>query len=212
MATKRLTDWDRNALQNAVERMLNKLITSAELPDGRSKEIWAAMWMSCLSPEERTAIDVLAETGALSSDYQNKFTITPPGYAAHNVCYNRLKMPSMIPTMEAQNSRYDRVAKWVGETVAATDRRDTNFEFFKNVLRACGSGGQIIRVLPYLINYLPDDVRVSLSDAERRSRWPTSLKKPPYHNEAVEELHNTLALVALLPDIEGGSRPWVEDC
>jgi hypothetical protein len=69
---------------------------------------------------------------------------------------------------------------------------------FNNILRFSSSAGQLVRVLPFLGQFLPDKALNSLSGAERKSRWPKDLADESSMREQIEQLHNALAIASLL--------------
>lgn len=105
--------------------------------------------------------------------------------------------------MEETNLRYDEVWQWTRRYCEIYDRVKSASGFVTDVVEHCCTAGQIKRVMQdEILTFLPTYIRSSFNDAERQSRWPSSLPSDCWDD--LKTLADTLALGSLSPkDLQG---------
>lgn len=209
MPTKRLTDYDRSRLNDPIRNLLKRLMHAAETPacmvgDKKQQRLLRATW-----PDDiRSRIEWLEDNSKDSLARESHPRIYIRSNEERDICYQvsfynirgRNVKPGFLPEDDVD---FAAVQEFCRQDLENNRRYNEAARTFSNVLGHCTSAGQMVRVLPYIEQYMPKRVRESLLDAERKSRWPKDLPAAYELRPAVNELKTTLAMCSLLPeDIE----------
>lgn len=201
MATKKLTQWDKRVLEEELENLLKRLLIAVEEPpefsgDTDSSHIAVDLLKSTIPTEDWDQLGRLDAkySGAIRTSVMQRirlkeYTVSFRAFAP-NVSSANLMLSEQHPDFE----RLYRFCK--EEHEMATMHAAAN-KVGRSIVHHCSSAGQIVRVAPFIKDFLPAKAAKSLEDAERMPRLPTKLA---VSREELEQLHNALAISAVLPE------------
>lgn len=221
MATKRLGVWEKQSIISSLEVKLSSLRWAAEWPyDVDRNTVFDTIWFA-VDPELKRLIQAVQNhpDGKDTIDYGWRVTAQCTfELNLYDVDFNH-RFPQ---TRELTFDRYtcpaevhDKIGQFCKDQWTLTEQAKDALQFLRIVVEHCNSAGQILRLVPWIPDYLGYDARDSLGDAERKSRIPAAIKEvidtdvDAWHNR-LESASNTMALAHMANENASGDRRKIE--
>ena len=213
MPTKRLTKWDKEKLQSAVNGALESLLRVVCDPVADSTEFHAVYrdgWTHAMRQGIEAIEAAMLESNGVrrqDSPLNRTYHMTVWVGDGHTVNCRPPAMGDGQPVLATSvlPKSHPKYAEFVTycETVKANRALfNKNMNFATGVINSCSAAGQLSRVFPFLEQFMPDDARSSLKGQLRSSSWPKQMDSGPEFRQQSEELHNALALAALITPVK----------
>lgn len=211
-----LTDRHRAAIVQAVELVFCRAPFALVAPF-ENRQAAAAYWYSSYPSEAVDAYRLLERYGARVADFSRReyeiehpdaITVTvrmgalpEPGKEWLGVLnQGRGKVPCVPEWFERAGTTLQAFNEWV--TLVSTLDRDivSARVVLRDVVEIAKTGGQLARMVPDLLQYLPNEVRNELAVQQRASQLPD--KWTGYDRQSVYKMTETIARCYLLPPID----------
>ena len=206
MPTKRLSHYDRENILRPLKQTLEREMQQRPFPI-ESPEVFAEVLLSYAPERLRTAINILAKDApnALNKRWSQSVDLGKPrvwdGSTNTRPKQASIYVPDRILVNlewrldEECQPTWDLIEPWVQQRVEVSERAERASGYFQKAIWSCSTAGQVKRVLPELVEILPNELKESLGEAVRPSRWPLEFQASEDHNEHL----SYLAYCSLLP-------------
>ena len=206
MATLRLGDPERNSINDAFNRVLER--ASKNKPFPLKEDEIKNFGLSLLPHKAADAYKYLYENDrdlVRTVGYHPCFEIRSepidPSKSMERAVYSielagsGYIFPKNGLTVETTHPRYAEILAWADHYCEMDELVSKSLKTLYHVTASCSSAGQIKRVLQHeILRFLPENVSSSLAHAERRSRIPKDLN---VSKEELETVANTLTIASL---------------
>jgi len=204
MPTKRLSHYDRESILRPLKQTLERETQQRPFPI-ESPEVFAKVLLSYMPESIRTAIETLEaeEPNALNKRWSTDVDLGRPRVWDGSTTPKQASICIPVRVLvnikwrldEGCQPTWDLIEPWIQQRVEVSERAGRANGYFQEAIWACSTAGQVKRVLPELVQILPDELQASLGEAVRPSRWPLEFQASEDHNEHLAYL----AYCSLLP-------------
>ena len=198
MATKRLSEYDRRQIKNAIKEITGKADNFYPFPIQDNDEI--KKWLHTLVPLIlKDAYDILAQR--VNENFFNHSTYTEVVFYTDMHKYDFMPvheyMPRFTYNLTEDNPHWGEITDWAFKRCALQKEVVLAESYLCRAIDACSTAGQIKRILPELIGLLPEGIKSSIFQAARISRFPGAWKDEQ-EPEIETAAHNTLVKCSLM--------------
>lgn len=202
MATLRLGDAERSNINNAFARVLERAQNNQKFP--LEEEDIEDFGMSLLSDKAAECFSYLKEFEedlVRTSSYNPNFKIRGSTFE-YDISLWRVELPRDNLLVPEQHAAHAEILEWVTQyCIVQKDIADAR-DHVREIVAACSSVGQIKRIMQdEILRFVPQYMRETFGNAERRSRVPSGFEIEP---DKLTHLSTVLALGTLSPESEGG--------
>ena len=211
-ASRKLSEYHKDTINTAVVRLTDRYLHAIEFPLEKNDDALKAMIDSTLPQKLLDAIHVMATTPHYEDvlrtsldTYINIDNITMnvrlnKGYPIPGSYHSRRSQHHIKP----DNPYYHDISVWAYQTLELKNRAQAAKEFCRGVVGACNTSGQLFRVWPEIIHYMPKDLADTLGGAQRASQLPEAINMVEVVRQRPEATA-FLAYMALVP-VQSGFR------
>lgn len=203
----RLTNWEKTQMEDVVWGLLKKFKTAAPFPLPLEREPLIKAYKSTWGSEVLSAVDFLhAHNIKIAESFIVDLNVVDHANQARyimKIAVTTINNP--VAYMSQDHQYYNDMLKFCSETVANYKRAEIAHATFERITQASTTAGQILRVAPFITDYMPEKAKEKMAGAQRKSRLPAGIKNkmredPVAWRRRVDYLHDSLALAHLLPE------------
>lgn len=220
MASNQLSDQDRNAIILGVDHLFGRALTHFPCPlqtmDERRDLHWCALDVNQLHALKemasiREGIFSMRSGVHISVDDVDLFLNRDDSCDKDSYFWGapvHVTESISICTVAGRVHKAAELFTWLQHTSALGDDLAHADESFMELMKMCTTAGQVRRVLPELVDFMPTSVKLILGGQRRASSTP--FEWSAYDRDKVEHLTNTMAKCMLL--VQNASTPhrWSE--
>jgi hypothetical protein len=205
MATKRLGIWEKSTIKSSIESQLSCLKYSATFPYGLEHEDIKELLGHTADPDLRALVSQLQAHPDGSVLIDNHWYVSP------SITYRgeeyTLEVSYQYPAYKQMSFNrstcdpdvYNKIGEFCEAQWELTQAGSRTSAFLSEIIDDSHSAGQVLRVIPWITDYLGYEAKESLAGAVRKSRLPRPIKDridddPRAWREKVEKASNTMAL------------------
>jgi hypothetical protein len=104
--------------------------------------------------------------------------------------------------------KHDEVVEWLASQRVSREEADSAKSYFRGAFAHCSTAGQIKRILPDLVGLLPDQMKKSLFNMVRMSRYPMGWA----NNVDVDVETKAMDLLSMGAILQVPDDVWQPDC
>lgn len=219
MATNQLSDNDRSSIQTAMDQLFGRVITHFPCPlqtmDERRDLFWCSLDNTQLHAlkvmhEHRTSVFYNRSEATISIDQEHVQIFLKKHDSSDNAGYFwGAPQQSDHVSLDRVYSRVPKapeLMEWLETTRTLGAECALAMVTFLELLRMCSTPGQVRRVLPELVDFMPTKIKLLLGKQTRASNTP--FEWSAFDRSRVEQLTNTMAKCMLLAFNENQPHTW----
>lgn len=221
MATNQLSDQDRTAIKKAVDHLFGRAITHFPCPLQTMDERRDLYWCSRTDQQLQALSELHTDRIAVfRNHYEVELSIGHEAYAMFlkradssdndDYFWGAPMMGGVIPLERIRQRvpKAEDLLSWLGTTKKLGAECALAFPTFMELLRMCSTAGQVRRVLPELVDFMPSTVKLILGKQTRASNVP--FEWSAFDRSRVEQLTNTMAKCMLLAHNTDDPHSWAK--
>lgn len=195
MGTKRLSQVEKNDIKDDVSLILSRFKFIAECPVASHAQFFELVETTRPDSLREAEKLVVNNGGAINRSYGHSIMVGPyrVSGSSPSLEYTYAAMP-----LPHDHPLYSPLVKFCEEQLKNEETYEKAWGFFTSVLSNCSTAGQLVRVLPFIKQFLGETAAMSLAGAERQSRWPNVPWSEWTIRPLVQQLHDALALTSLI--------------
>lgn len=195
MGTKKLTVREKEDIKRDLEGLLARPVQVIKCPITTNQQFYDLV-LNSRADEFAVAEETVKRYGAvLNRSYIG--TILAGGYRVSGHFHAMTTIANPAPLSEG-HVLYEPLVEYCSEMLKAQEDFYNARNTISLVIENSTTAGQVVRVLPFLGQFLGKQAKKSLEFSERASRWPSGVPNEWDMRDRVKHLKQQLALASLL--------------
>lgn len=208
----RISQWNIDEAEVTISRLLGRIVCHNRIPV-TPHQLWEDSW----TDKFRKAYQIVMAESA-SSPFGHRYEVWCPIATPDQLYSLHLTMPNHGLTFVPYTANepralgdlytgeiYDLMNRWMIRCTELRAEIDNASAQLHQILRMANTAGQLRRMVPDLLRYLPSEYTIAASTQERRSSLPSHWASTP--REPIHAALSTLAKAALLEPPKQGTGP-----